>query len=113
MSLPYVYKTVESGDIADTKEWSDQFKADQNYTIEKVFIMRKDGQAFTKSTITFWLENQPLTKDVVPCALFPPSEFDSPALGYEIKANQVFKWTLKNLEGTTISVFLVLKLKPK
>jgi len=113
VSLPYIYLTKSSGSIPDNQTWEDKVEFDADYVVEKIFVMRKDGGSFTRSTITIWLENKPITKDVVPCALFPPSEFDSPTLNLEVKTNQVLKWDLKNEEGTALEFFLVLKLRPK
>jgi len=47
---------------------------------------------------------------VVPCVVPGPDKLTSPELNFPIKAKTTLKFTLKNLEGATISVMETLEL---
>jgi len=44
------FKTYEKDNLADGETYSDVFKADQNYKIQRIHLIRKDGASFTAST---------------------------------------------------------------
>jgi len=106
-----ILKTFIKENLADTGIWEDTWKADDNYKIYYIYVIRGDALAWTKSLVTLWIEDEAITSENVPVSLLGVDMFTALPIGEEIKKEQEFKWSLKNQEGATIDVFLVLDIE--
>jgi len=106
------FKTYEKDNLADGDTYSDVFKADQNYKIHRIHLIRKDGASFTASTFYFKIRGRVHTHEVVPAVVLGPDKEVSPVLDLEFKAGEDLDFAFKNLEGTTVSIFIVFEVHP-
>jgi len=104
------YKYFEKDNVADGAVYEDDWTAKEDRIIKRIHLARKDGASFTDSTFYFKIDGVVYTLDVVPCVVLGPDILTSPVLDIEIKAKETLSFTLKNLEGTTISVMVTLEL---
>lgn len=107
----FVIKHFEQDSISDGGTWESEWVADENYTIKYILVNRKDGQPFTASTITMHIEDQPLTKDKAPVKIFGNDMLNAMPINESLDKDKKFSFSLKNEEGTTISVMLDLVLE--
>lgn len=105
-----IIKILELGSVADgaTKEGS--WTADDDYVIRHI-IIKADGQATTKSTITFRIDDYVITKDRALCNTFGTSARDALLLNIPFKKSATFHYSLLNQEGAAknFTVELVLE----
>jgi len=104
------FKYFEKDNIADGGVHEDDWTPKEDRIIKRIYLARKDGASFTDSTFHFKIDGTVYTLDVVPCIVLGPDKLTSPELNIPIKAKATLKFTLKNLEGATISVMETLEL---
>jgi len=107
----FVIKHFEYDSLADGGTWEDEWVADENYIIKYILVNRKDGQPFTASTITMHIEDQALTKDKAPVKILGNDILNAMPINEPLDKDKKFSFSLKNNEGTTISVMLDLVLE--
>jgi len=101
------FKTFEHDGIADKTTVSDSWVADENYIIKRVFIRRKDGYALHKSTFYFKIKDRVYTKEIVCAGVLAEDALITPVLNIPFVAAEKLDYTFKNLEGTTIDIFII------
>jgi len=104
------YKYFEKDNLADGAVYEDDWTPKEDRIIKRIHLARKDGASFTDSTFYFKIDGKVYTLDVVPCVVLGPDILTSPILDISIKAKETLSFTLKNLEGATISVMVTLEL---
>jgi len=104
------YKYFEKDNIADGATYEDSWTPVEDRVIRRIHLARKDGASFTDSTFYFKIDGVVYTLEVVPCIVLGPDILTSPILDIPIKAKATLSFTLKNLEGVTISVMITLEL---
>jgi len=104
------FKYFEKDNISPNGTHEEDWSPTEDYIIKRIYLARKDGASFTKSTFYLKILEKVYTLNVVPCNILGPDMLTSPELNIPIKAKEVLKFTLKNLEGTTISVMETLEL---
>jgi len=104
------FKYFEKDGVADGGTYEDDWTPKEDRIIKRIYLARKDGQSFTDSTFYFKIDGVVYTLDVVPCIVLGPDIMTSPVLDIPIKAKATLSFTLKNLEGVTISVMITLEL---
>jgi len=104
------FKYFERDTIAAGGTFEDDWTPKQDRIIKRIYLARKDGQAFTASTFYFKIDGVVYTLDVVPCIVLGPDKLTSPVVDIPIKAKETLSFTLKNLEGVTISVMVTFEL---
>jgi len=104
------FKYFEQDNIADGGTFEADWTPKEDRIIKRIYLARKDGQSFTDSTFYFKIDGVVYTLDVVPCVVLGPDILTSPVLDIPIKAKETLSFTLKNLEGITISVMVTLEL---
>jgi len=104
------FKYFEKDSIADGATYEDDWTPKEDRIIKRIHLARKDGAAFTDSTFYFKIDGTVYTLDKVPCVVLGPDKLTSPELNIPIKAKATLSFTLKNLEGATISVMITLEL---
>ncbi|MDI6720734.1 MAG: hypothetical protein QMD46_14145, partial [Methanomicrobiales archaeon] len=62
------------------------------------------GGGFTKSTFYMKIAERVYTHPVTPCITLGPDKLTSPELNISFKTGETLAFSLKNLEGGTISV---------
>jgi len=100
----------EKDNVADGATYEDEWSPHEDRTIHRIYLARKDGASFTASTFYFEIDGYVPTKKVVPCIVLGPDKLTSPKLNIPVPAKKTMRFTLKNLEGTTISVMVTLEL---
>jgi hypothetical protein len=103
------YKYFEKDTLADGASYEDSWYPDEDIKVKRIHLARKDGAAFTKSTFYFKVKEDVYTHDQVPCIILGPDILTSPELDVPVAAKEPIKLTLKNLEGTSISVMVTLE----
>jgi len=98
------YKYYEKDGLADTGTHEDTWEADEDLLIKRIHLARKDGSAFTDSNFYMKIKDRVYTHDVVPCVCLGPDKLTSPELNIPFKKGEKLAFTLKNLEGATVSV---------
>lgn len=104
------FKYFERDNIGDGETFEASWSPTEDRIIHRIYLARKDGAAFTKSTFYFKIDGTVYTLDVVPCRILGPDVLTSPVLDIPIKAKGTLMFTLKNLEGAPISVMVTLEL---
>jgi len=108
MAFKY-FKYFEKDNLADGAVYEDTWYPDVDIKIKRIYLARKDGASFTDSTFYLKVKETVYTHDVVPCIILGPDKLTSPELDIPVAAKQVVAFTLKNLEGATISVMITLE----
>jgi len=101
------FKTFESGTVADGAVYEDDWLADKDYVIKRIFIKRKDRAELTKSTFYFAIADRVYTREIVPCNIVGEDVLVSPVLEIPFSRAEKLNFTFKNLEGVTVEVFIV------
>jgi len=104
------FKYFEADNVAAGGTFEADWTPKEDRVIKRIYLARKDGAAFTASTFYFKIDGTVYTLDVVPCVTLGPNIQTSPVLDIPIKAKATLSFTLKNLEGATISVMVTLEL---
>lgn len=98
------FEYFEKDSMADGAAHEESWRADADLVIKRIHLARKDGSSFTKSTFYMKVAERVYTHPVVPCIVLGPDKLTSPELNIDFKAGETLIFTLKNLEGGTISV---------
>jgi len=106
MAFKY-FKTFEKDNLADGAVYEDSWTADEDLVIKRVYIKNKDGSSLTDSTFYFKISETVFTHPLVPAAILGPDVLVTPILDISFTAGQKLEFTFKNLEGVTISIFIV------
>jgi len=104
------FKYFEKDNMGDGTTYEDDWTPKEDRIIKRIYLARKDGQSFTDSTFYFKIDGTVYTLDVVPCIILGPDILTNPVLDIPIKAKETFDFTLKNLDGVTVSVMITLEL---
>jgi len=104
------FKYFEKDNMGDGTTFEQDWTPKEDRVIKHIYLARKDGQSFTDSTFYFKIDGVVYTLDVVPCIILGPDILTNPVLDIPIKAKETLSFTLKNLEGVTISVMVTLEL---
>jgi len=103
----YYFKTFEKDSIADTGTYEDDWTADEDLVIHRIYIKNKDGSALTDSTFYFKIVGDVYTHPLMPAAILGPDVMITPVLDISFVKGAKLEFTFKNLEGKTISLFIV------
>ena len=95
-----VIKYFEHSSIADSGSFSQEWDTDDEYVLRHIFI-KADGARTTKSTITVWVGNMPLTKDKCLCNTFGTNPEDALLFNMRIAKGVKIKYEGVNKEGAT------------
>jgi len=101
------FKTFEHNGVADGTTVSESWVADEDYTIKRIFIRRKDGYALHKSTIYFKIKDRVYTRELVAVGVLAEDALVTPVLDIPFAKDEKLDYTFKNLEGTTIDIFII------
>jgi len=101
------FKTFEHDGIADGTTVSDSWVADEDFIIKRVFIRRKDGYALHKSTYYFKIADRVFTRELVCAGVLAEDALITPILDIPFSKGEKLDYTFKNLEGTTIDIFII------
>jgi len=96
----------EKAKLTDGAKWEEEWLADEDYTIKYMLICRKDGAAFTASTITIYIAGDPLTRDRALAAIVGTDKLNALPIDEPVRKGEKVKWALTNAEGVTIDVAL-------
>ena len=106
MALKY-FKTIEKDSLGAGETWNDDWTPDEDLTIKRIYLIKKDGTAFTDSTFYLKIDEDVYTRSVVPAVVLGPDKSISPELDIDVSAHQKISWTFKNNEGSSVDLFLV------
>ena len=101
------YKTFEHDNIASGATVSGSWVAEENYTIKRIHIIRKDGASITRSTFYFKIGDRVFTREFAPASIFGEDIEISPELNISFAKSEKLDYIFRNLEGVTISIFIV------
>ena len=101
------FKTFSTTGLAAGGTFSDEWTADDDYRIKRIYLLRQDGSAFTASTFYLAIAGEPMTHDSVPAAVLGPDKEVTPELNLEFRNGQKLEFTLTNGEGASIDIFVV------
>jgi len=100
------FKTFSSDSLAIGASYSDSWDLDEDLILKRVYIMRKDGAAFTASTFYMKIKDRVYTLSVVPASVLGATVMANPELDIAAAKGEKLAFTFSNAEGTTISVFI-------
>lgn len=100
------FKTFEKDGIANGATYEDDWTADEDLVIKRVYIKNKSGAELNKSTFYFKVSENVYTHPVVPVSIVGENILVSPILDIPFKKGQKLAFTFKNLEGTDVDVFI-------
>ncbi|MEM2567335.1 MAG: hypothetical protein QXH20_02545 [Candidatus Bathyarchaeia archaeon] len=103
------FKYFEKDNIADGATYDDTWYPDTDIKIHRIYLARKDGASFTKSTFYLKVKETVYTHPVVPAIVLGPDVLTTPILDIPVAAKQVIAFSLKNLENATIDVTVTLE----
>jgi len=100
------YRSFEKDSLSDAAKWEESFTADEDLTFKRIYLARKDGASFTKSKFYLKIAEAVYTRPIAPAELVGSDLLVSPILDIPVKKGQTVSWTLENLEGAAIDVWL-------
>ena len=103
------YKTFEEDSISDGDTYEDTWEATEDLIIKRIHIINKSGAGFTDSTFYFKIADRVYTREVVPAVVLGPDVETTPELNIPIYKGEKLSFTFKNLEGSTVSVYITLE----
>jgi len=105
--MPFKYfKVFEKDAIAAGLTYEDSWDADEDLTLKRVYVARKDGIALTASTLYLKVKDRVHTHPVVPASILGPDVTLTPVLDLHFARGEKLTFTFKNLEGATISIYI-------
>ncbi|RLE49031.1 MAG: hypothetical protein DRJ18_00700 [Candidatus Methanomethylicota archaeon] len=104
------FYTLESGDVADGGNWSNEYKPDENVVIKRIYVVEKSGRRMYASYLTIQVENTAITHDKIPPSVLGTDRSNAVDLDIALKAQQKVRFSFENHEGVTVNFFLVLEL---
>lgn len=107
------HRTFEHDSITTGTRVSGSWTADQDYLIKRVHLIRKDGASFTASTFFWKIGDNVFTREKVPASIYGPDVLVSPILDIDFPKGAKLDYTFENLEGATISIFVVFEVHTK
>ncbi len=105
--MPTKFKTFSTTGLASGSSFSNEWTADDNYRIKRIYLLRQDGSAFTASTFSLTIANVPYTHDSVPAAVLGRNRETTPEVNIDFRKGEKLEFTLTNNEGSAIDVFVV------
>lgn len=105
------YKPLDFGEVSAGIAYELSWAADKKYTLERVFIVDRDGYTLYKVDASVRIEDQVITKEAVPAALFAPDEWLSPVIDYPVEKGETITITLTNKDTVSHYIIAILKLK--
>jgi hypothetical protein len=93
-----VIKIFEHAGVGAGTTFSGSWDADEDYVIRHILI-KANGAAPTKSTITIRVDNTPITKDKALCNTFGTNAQDALLLNIPLKKGHKFDYEGTNNEG--------------
>jgi len=105
--MPTKFKTFSTTSLASGDSFSDEWSADKDYRIKRIYLLRQDGSAFTASTFSLTIAGTPYTHDEVPAAVLGRNRETTPELDIDFRKGEKLEFTLTNNEGSAIDVFVV------
>ncbi len=105
-----IIKYFENAGIADGGKFSGEWDSDDDYVIRHILI-KADGAAPTKSTITIRIDGDPITRDKALCNTFGTNAENALLLNIPLGKGRKFEYEGTNSEGATktFTVELVLE----
>jgi len=105
-----IIKYFENSGVANGGNFSGEWTADEDYVIRHILI-KADGSAPTKSTITVRIDGEPITRDKALCNTFGSNANNALLLNIPLGKNRKFEYEGTNSEGATktFTVELVLE----
>jgi len=100
------YRAFEKDALADAAKWEESFTADEDLKIKRIYLARKDGASFTKSKFYLKVAEVVYTRPIAPAELVGSDLLVSPVLEIPVMKGQPVSWSLENLEGASIDVWL-------
>jgi len=113
MPLRREIRHFESIGLAAGAKWEDSWKAEKDYLIRYIFIRRGDGAAYTKSTVTIKIADEPYTRPKALCAIFGTTVEVALPIDEDLPTQTEFAWALVNNEGAAIDAHIELVLEIK
>lgn len=98
------FKHFDKDGVADGATHEDTWEADEDLVLKRIYLARKDGSPFTKSTFYLKIKERVYTHKVVPCAVLGPDRRLTPELNIPFNKGEKLAFTLKNLEGAAQDV---------
>ena len=95
-----IIKLIDLGSVADGETKAESWTADDDYVIRHILI-KADGEATTKSTITMRVDTYVITKDTALCNSFGTNAENALLLNIPFKKSATFHYSLVNQEGAT------------
>ena len=108
MVLKY-FKHFEKDSVADAGLHEDSWTTDEDLKIKRIFLARKDGVSYTKTTFYLKIAGKVYTDPVIPAITLGPDKLTSPDLDIAVAKGEKLMFTLKNLEGATISSMVTIE----
>ncbi len=93
-----IIKYFENASIADGSSFKGEWSSDDEYVIRHILI-KADGAATTKSTITIRIDGDPITKDKALCNTFGTNAENALLLNVPLGKGRKFDYEGVNKEG--------------
>jgi len=93
-----IVKILELGSVADGATKDGYWTADDDYIIRHILI-KADGEAPVKSTITMRIDDYVITKDKALCNTFGTNAENALLLNIPFRKSATFHYSLLNQEG--------------
>ena len=108
-----IIKHFDNDSVTDGGTFSGEWTADKDYIIKYILVKRKDGAAFTKSTITIRIDGKPVTRDLALCNTFGTDILNALPMDIDFPKDHKFEYSGTNNEGSTIDIAVELVLDEK
>jgi len=105
------FRHFDHDSVADGAKFEQKWTADKDYTVKAFLVKRKDGASLTKSDITVWIMDEPLTRDHVLCSTLGVDWFTAWRLEEPLNKNTDIRYEGYNREGATIDLVVELVLE--
>ncbi|MCD6590270.1 hypothetical protein J7K74_03765 [Candidatus Woesearchaeota archaeon] len=110
MAKFHSFKTFGPETISAGAKWENNWTADEDYIIKRIYIVDQEGKDLYNIVCTFQIEQFVFTKDKIPAALLGATKLTSLELDLDLKKDHVFKWAITNNDSVSRTLYLILEL---
>ena len=106
-----VFKTINVGTVSAGSTSEGTWTPERDYIIKKIVAVEKSDQSLSNVTVTFWIDEVPFTKELIPLGILQETPSLVIDIDKELGKGSVFKYSITNNYSADREIFLVLVLE--
>jgi len=106
-----VFKTINVGTVSAGGTVEGSYTPEADYIIKKIIAIEKNDASLSNVTATFWIDNVPFTREVIPLGILQGYHTQVPPVEKKLGRGSTFKYSITNNYGASREIFLILELE--